>query len=97
MTTTTDPRIRAIRADELVGEHTCSSIDECYTDAEILAALESARILEASGAVRWARELERVWFERLEDTYADADVECPIARLGREADVDALSEWFPGD
>ena len=32
--------IAAVRADQKVGRGSCSVIDECYTDAELVAALE---------------------------------------------------------
>ena len=28
--------VRAVRADKIVGEGTCSVVDECYTDGELL-------------------------------------------------------------
>jgi hypothetical protein len=36
-------------------------IDECYSDADIVVALNYKRIRSASGAIAWARRTERTW------------------------------------
>jgi len=55
--------ISAIRNDKLVGKGTCSSIDECYGDAELLEIITKEGITSAEGAVKWARESELLWRE----------------------------------
>ncbi len=53
-----DARIKAIRDDKKVGSGTCSTIDECYTDAELLDSLGRSNVVTPRAAVRWARLTE---------------------------------------
>jgi len=55
-----DRRVAAIREDPKVGRNTCSTIDECYSDADLAAELDSLGITAARSAVRWARKSERI-------------------------------------
>jgi hypothetical protein len=55
-----DPRVEAIRNDTKVGCGTCSTIDECFTDAELAAALDERNITTPKVALRWARGFERL-------------------------------------
>jgi hypothetical protein len=59
--------VDAIRRDEVVGRGTCAMIDECYSDAELIAELDRNRIRAAKPAVAWARRIERMWREVNED------------------------------
>lgn len=61
-----DPRVVAIRADNVVGRGSCSHWDECYSDDELVAAFPPT-VKTAFGAVRWARYADRV----LHDVYDD--------------------------
>jgi len=56
--------IDAIRNDELVGRGTCSSIDECYDDIDLVDSLNEENITTPEGAVKWAREREGLWQEK---------------------------------
>jgi hypothetical protein len=71
-TTATDARVQAIRHDETVGRGTCTSIDECYTDAELAAELDKRDIDTPAAAVRWARRHESIWQEVADDVRATA-------------------------
>lgn len=64
--------IDAVRMDHIVGRGTCSVIDECYSNAELLAALAAARIRSASGALRWARSTHKMWKDQMDDIMATA-------------------------
>jgi len=59
-----DPRIVAIRANEIVGRGTCTAIDECYSDQELLDRLNEDDIETPEQAVRWAIEDEGLWLEK---------------------------------
>mgnify|MGYP006271727315 CR=1 FL=1 len=64
--------IAAVRADQKVGRGSCSIIDECYTDAELAAALANNGIATVGGAVAWARDVERLFREREQEIRAEA-------------------------
>jgi hypothetical protein len=66
-----DKRIEAIRNDVMVGRGSCSSIDECYSDDELLKALDdsghgslASPIESPHAAVEWARRCETMWLEQ---------------------------------
>ena len=56
--------IDAIRNDELVGRGTCSSIDECYDNVDLVDSLNEENITTPEGAVKWARKQEGLWEEK---------------------------------
>lgn len=56
--------VDAIRADKVVGRGTCSSIDECYSDADIMEALRDRGITTIAAAIKWAREGEEMFLEQ---------------------------------
>ncbi len=64
----TDLRVDAVRADEQVGRGSCSSVDECMTDAELAEYLDSRGATTPAGAVAEARALwatqQDVWNDR---------------------------------
>lgn len=70
---TTDVRVSAIRDDKVIGRGTCSSVDECMGDEEIVAALDAEEIETSVAAVRWARKSERAWLDRGLDQRWGAD------------------------
>jgi hypothetical protein len=59
-----DPRITAVRANKKVGRGSCSSIDECMTDEELLAALNENGVKTPATAVKWALRHERLYLEQ---------------------------------
>ena len=59
-----DAMVAAIRADKLVGDGSCSSIDESMDDADIISGLVVNNVRSAKEAVRWARVEEQLWLER---------------------------------
>jgi hypothetical protein len=56
-----DPRVEAIRANPLVGRGSCSRIDECMSDDEVL---EHVKDLDVDKAVVWALDDEELWLEQ---------------------------------
>ena len=69
-TASLDPRVVAIRKDPKVGRGSASSVDECYTDEELLRDLDAAGIKGKRAAVRWAREGENIWIDQFNDINA---------------------------
>ncbi len=59
-----DARVFAIREDPVVGRGSCSSLDECFEDSEVVEALDKEGVRSPQDAVRWARERERLYLER---------------------------------
>lgn len=63
-----DPRVAAVRADDQVGRGSCSSIDECMTDDELVAYLDERGATTPAEAVAEARKTwavqQAVWNER---------------------------------
>ena len=47
-------RVKAIRANDRVGRGSCTIIDECYGDDEIIAMLDDENIATPKDAVLWA-------------------------------------------
>ena len=56
-------RVNAIREDAVVGSHSCSSVNECLTDSELLELLNEDGIESESDAVSWARDKELLYLE----------------------------------
>lgn len=54
--------IAAVRKDKLVGRGTCSSIDECYDDAELWDLISEAK--DEKDAIKIARMSEGLWLEQ---------------------------------
>ena len=60
-----DKLVKAIRDHHLVGVGTCSTIDECWEDAEIAEALEQDGITTETSAIQWAMALEGLHMEQM--------------------------------
>jgi hypothetical protein len=56
--------VDAIRADKVVGRGTCSSIDECLSDAELAKELAHHGLTTVRDALKWAREGEEIFLEQ---------------------------------
>ena len=50
-----DPRVQAIRRDPVIGFGTCSVVDECYDDADLIERLDEAGAISNEEAVRYFR------------------------------------------
>lgn len=60
----TDPRVKAIREHPAVGHGSCSMIDECLDDRELISNLDSEKITDPVEAVRWALNDDLLYWER---------------------------------
>lgn len=56
-------RVKAIRDDEEVGNGTCSYIDECWSDAELITMMDEDNIKTEAEAVDWARDTQSLQME----------------------------------
>lgn len=63
--------IRQVREDHIVGRGSCSVIDECWTDAELAAALESDGVRGWQAVRLWARRVHRAYLEREREVRAE--------------------------
>lgn len=68
--------VSAIRSDSVIGRGTCSTIDEAYTDAELIEFITDHGCRSAAGAVKTARAAVK-----LVDEY-----DCGMSRAEREAE-----------
>ena len=69
-------RVNAIRAHKAVGRGSCSSLDECFSDKDLIELLDEAGIAEddAAGAIRWAIDSEGLFLEQgLNQRWGDDD------------------------
>ena len=57
-------RVAAIRSHPKVGTGTCTSIDECWGDKDIIETLDSYGIVTEDGAIEWALEQEGLFLEQ---------------------------------
>jgi len=68
----TDPRVTAIRADKRFGRGSCSFIDECYSDSELLARLDENNITSVKDALAWAEDYVEMYESYAADIRATA-------------------------
>jgi len=80
-----DPRVKAIRSNERVGRGTCTTIDEAYTDNELVEALDEAEAITVEEAIAWAIKDEGLRIENALNF-----------RWGEDSDpeVSRYNEWF---
>ena len=77
-----DARLKAIRKHDKGGEGTCTTIDEAWTDEEIIEELDKRDIKDAKDAVKWAVEQEGIVLEQGLNT-----------RWGSDDDPQLLKYW----
>jgi len=58
-----DPRVKAIRDNKLVGAGSCSVVDECMSDEEVIDELNEAEITDPEEAVKHFVEAEGLHLE----------------------------------
>jgi len=56
-----DSRVQAIRMDPVIGSGTCSVVDECYDDADLIERLDEAGVISDEEAVRYFRFTHEVY------------------------------------
>ena len=83
-----DPRVTAIRSNPRVGEGSCTSIDECYGDSELVEERDRAGAKTPEAAVKWALESEGLWREQGLNA-SSGEVDCPL--------VASYNNWHAGD
>ena len=60
-------RVNAIRNHPKVGRGSCTSIDECFTDQELIDCLDAAGVSNEKDAVKWAVDHEGLQLEKALD------------------------------
>ena len=80
-------RIEAIREHRLVGRGSCTSIDECWTDDEIIECLDNLGVESPEGAVKWALEQEGMWREQGLNA-SSGELDCPLVESYRQWEED---------
>ena len=78
-----DPRVQAIRTDRRVGSGSCSTLDECYEDVELLTKLIDDKVATPSEALAWAYRHELIYLERWHEVTQDTGEES-VEALRRE-------------
>lgn len=78
-----DARVQAIRKDHRVGLGTCTSIDECWSESEILEFLDDNNIKSAKAAVDWAYEQEGLFREKGANCSSE-EPDCELIRSAKE-------------
>lgn len=73
MTSTEKAIVDAIRADVKVGVGSCSTFDECYTDEEIVEWARESNISTPEEALKFAREIEGIHWERVDEANSYGD------------------------
>lgn len=85
-----DPRVVAIRVDVVVGKGSCSNIDECCEDRELVVDLDRNEINDPKEAVRYARKAFGLYLERgLDQRWGEEDDEQLTAWNKFKADCEA--------
>ncbi len=57
-------RVTAIRNHPKVGRGTCTSVDECWDDKDIIEFLDDNNITTEEGAIEWALDQEGLFLEQ---------------------------------
>jgi len=74
-----DTRVEAIRKDPCVGHSSCTSVDECFSDNDLVRHLNSEGISLEKDAVEWARDYEQMFMEQLLNTRWGSDDDPQLA------------------
>jgi hypothetical protein len=57
-----DPRVKMIRENEVIGSGSCSTIDECISDAELVEMMEEHNVT-VDDVIEWAYDYEGLQLE----------------------------------
>jgi len=71
-----DSRVTAIRQDPRVGKGTCTHIDECFDDKDLVERLDGLEISTPEAAVDWAHE-EHGFRLEMALNYSSGERDCP--------------------
>lgn len=78
-----DPRVVAVREDKLVGKGTCSAIDECWTDDNLVEQFDEDGIVTPKQAVEWCFEYEDLHMEQAPNQ-SSGEPDCPAMAVWNE-------------
>jgi len=87
-----DERITVIRDHKLVGTSSCTTISECYSDSDLLKALDEDGVTTAQGAVKWAIETEGLHIEMALNSRWGSDTDPELKRYREWEDAVAALE-----
>jgi len=59
--------VAAVRKDPKIGLGTCSTVDECYTDEEIVAIIRDEKIGSLDALLDSLYSMENIWRDRADD------------------------------
>tara|TARA_R110000824_G_scaffold103508_1_gene245954 strand:+ start:132 stop:377 length:246 start_codon:yes stop_codon:yes gene_type:complete len=76
-------RVRAIREHKRVGRGSCTYVDECWSDKDILAFLDKDGVTTAQGAVDWAIDSEGLIRDQ-GASCTSGEKDCPLVRAAEE-------------
>lgn len=62
-----DPRVAAIRDSPMFGAGSCSPVDECYDDGELIARLDELGKTTVAAALEWAGMVHEIFEDRMAD------------------------------
>ena len=79
-----DPRVTAIRSNPRVGRGSCTSIDECYSDSELIEDLNEDGVETPEAAVTWALKSEGLWREQALNA-SSGEEDCPL--------IESFNDW----
>ena len=71
--------VQAIRSNSLVGIGTCSEIDECWDDDDLIEELQTNNIYTAEGAIQWAIEEEGIRINYATN-YSSGEPDCRLIK-----------------
>ena len=75
--------VEAIRNDKRVGRGSCTYIDECWDDKDILKFLKDKGVTTEAGAVIWAHDTEGLILDQgAQCTSGEPD--CPLVKAAKE-------------
>ena len=81
-----DSRVKAIREHPHIGEGSCSSIDECWEDGELMELFDKTGALSVERAIEEAMRIEKLFLEQsLNSRWGEDD----------DPELQAWKEW-PG-
>lgn len=90
--------VDAVRKDPKIGRGTCSTVDECYTDAEIVEIIRDGKVETIDALLTSLYSLENVWRDRADDVLAAGGEEQIWGQVTRVSDEnrEQLDDMYKG-
>ncbi len=90
--------VDVVRKDPKIGRGTCSTVDECYTDAEIVEVIRDEKIASADALLTSLYSMENIWRDQADDALAAGGEEQIWGQVTRESDEnrEQLDDMFKG-